>query len=104
MLWIGDPNDLHFSLFCSDSEVDLFMSRVIGHLQTRDPYELLKSDLLVKVCIEKVEDRSAFIPRQLFLRLHELEVPEEVIQRGPAVGVVIIGGLPEALEAMEAHL
>lgn len=104
MFGIGHPDDLHFGLICSDSKVDLFMAWIIGHFQTGDPNQLLKSNLLVEVCIEKVEDGSAFVPSNLFFGLHELEVPEEVIQRGPAICVVVVGGLPEALETAVANL
>lgn len=80
------------------------MPRIVGHLDAGNPDKLFKSDLMVEIRVKEAEYGCALSSGQIVLWLHELEVPEEVIQRSLAVCVVVIGGLPESLEVAVAHL
>ena len=55
VFWIGDPDDLHFCLLASQSKVDLFMPRIVGHLDAGNPDKLFKSDLMVEIRVEETE-------------------------------------------------
>lgn len=54
----GNPHNLHFSFFISESNVDLFVSCLRSDLYLCYLDELFESDPLVLICVEERMDRS----------------------------------------------
>ena len=95
MLRIGDPHNLHFSIFSGQSKMNLFVTWFESNFYFCYCYQFLKSYLFVSICVEEVEDGFGILLLNIVLGLHKLEVVDEILKRCLAIFICVIGALPK---------
>ena len=95
MFWCTSPHDLHLILFISESNMDLFWSRLVRYFYSWKFDYFFQGYFQIKIRIEKFEDGNNILNCYVVFWLHTLEEFNEFLYCCMSIIVLIVSLLPK---------